>query len=195
MRDGRARRRGSPAKLRQVDGSEVRAGPAGRGPLRLAANGVVLREWAERDLDAMVELFDDPAIAWRTPLPAPFTLADAEERLRRARQPDRMLLAVTTDGKRPLGEVLLLPATGEAGYMIGARHRGRGLAARALVLLRDHAHEALGLPIVRLRIEPDNRPSAAVAARAGFRLVPGAAVRVENKGRPSTVDVWEHATR
>ncbi len=153
----------------------------------------MLREWEERDLQAMVELFDDREIAWRTPLPSPFTLADAEERQRRGRQADRLLLAVTTDGGRPLGEVLLLPAAGELGYMIGARHRGRGLAVRALVLLRDYAHEALGLPIVRLRIEPDNRPSTAVAARAGFRLVPGAAVTVENKGRLGTVEVWEHA--
>ncbi len=175
-----------------MDGSEAPDALAGHGPVRLARDGLVLREWEQRDLGAMAELFDDPDIARRTPLPSPFTLADAEERLRRAQQPDRLLLAVTTDGERPLGEVLLIPATGELGYMMGARHRGQGLAARALVLLRDHAHDVLGLDRLLLRIEPDNRPSAAVAARAGFRLVPGGAVMAETKGRRHALEIWEH---
>jgi RimJ/RimL family protein N-acetyltransferase len=163
---------------------------AGR-PVLLTGEGLVLREWAENDIQAMVELFDDPDIAKRTPLPSPFTLDEARDRLAKAKQSDRLLLAVTTDGQRPLGEVLLI-APGELGYMIGARHRGAGLAARALVLLRDHAHQALGLPVLRLKIEPDNVASAEVARRAGFRLKEEGAEVVENKGRRCILDVWEH---
>lgn len=160
-------------------------------PVRLAAPGLVLREWGERDLQLMVELFDDPEIALHTPLPSPFTLADAEERLTRAQQSDRLLLAVTTDGERPLGEVLLT-ASGELGYMVGARHRGQDLAARALVLLRDHAH-TIGLAVLRLKIEPANVASAAVATTAGFQLARAGADVVENKGRRCILDVWEHS--
>jgi RimJ/RimL family protein N-acetyltransferase len=151
----------------------------------------VLREWDEGDLPAMVELFDDPEVARFTPLPSPFTLGDARERLARARQDDRLLLAVTTDGERPRGEVLLT-ATGELGYAIGADHRGRGLAARALALLRDHAHEALGMPVLRLRIEPGNAASAATARRAGFRPSDAPEEPIENKGRSTTIRTWEH---
>lgn len=161
-------------------------------PVVLSGLGLVLREWTEEDVPVMVELFDDPAIAARTPLPTPFTPDDARTRLVRAGQADRLLLAVTTDGRHPLGEVLLI-APDELGYMIEARHRGAGLAARALVLLRDHTHQTLGLPVLRLRIEPDNVASARVARRAGFHLAHERATAVENKDRHCILDLWEHS--
>ena len=162
-------------------------------PIRLTTDGLILREWHERDLEQMTELFDDDEIAFFTPLPSPFTLDDAHERLARARQGDRLLLAITTDGEHPLGEVLVT-SEGELGYAIGARHRGQGLAARALTLLRDYAHDELGLAVLRLRIEPDNSASAAVAAKAGFRRNPSTSEGVENKGRAYTVETWEHTS-
>jgi pimeloyl-ACP methyl ester carboxylesterase/RimJ/RimL family protein N-acetyltransferase len=162
-----------------------------RPPARLAAPGLVLRPWSASDLPTMVELFDEPDVALRTPLPSPFTMATAEARLVAADQPDRLLWAVTRDGQEPLGEVLVT-SSGEIGYVLGARHRGQGLAARAVALLREHAHSDLGLPVLRLRIEAANEPSAAVARRAGFRLTRPAAEEVENKGRRYVLDVWEH---
>lgn len=158
---------------------------------RLVAQLLVLREWREGDLPTMVELFDDPCIALRTPLPSPFTLADAEARLVAAEAPDRLLWAVTTDGDRPVGEVLLT-ATGELGYLIGGRHRRQGLAVRALTLLRDHAHHDIGMSVLRLKIESDNDASVAVARKSGFQLVRAAADVVENKGRRCILDEWEH---
>jgi RimJ/RimL family protein N-acetyltransferase len=141
----------------------------------------------------MVELFDDPDIALRTPLPTPFTADDARDRLTRSALSDRLMLAVTTDGERPLGEVLLT-ASGELGYMLGQPFRGQGLAARALALLRDYAHQEVGLAVLQLRIEPDNRTSAAVAERAGFRLSTPAAEVIEHKGRRTVLDVWQHVS-
>jgi len=157
---------------------------------RIEGDGLVLREWQPADLGAMVELFDEPEIARRTPLPSPFTAADAAARLERARSGDPLMLAITTDGWRSLGEVLLM-AGGVLGYQVGAAHRGAHLASRALVLLRDFAH-GVGFPVLRLDIEPDNTASAAVARRAGFRLVQPAAEVVENKGRRYPLDRWEH---
>ena len=162
-------------------------------PGRLRGQGVVLRPWQSEDAPAMVAIFDDPDVALRTPLPAPFTPADAEERLRRAMWPDRLLLAVTTDGGAPLGEVLLT-AGGELGYAIGRAHRGRGLATRALVVLRDHAHDAVGIPVLHLRIEAENRASTAVAERAGFALDPSATTVVEHRGRRCVLDTWRHTS-
>lgn len=162
-------------------------------PLLLATEGMVLREWRLQDLPLMVELFDDSEIARWTPLPTPFTLGDAEERLAGAHEPDRLQLAVTTDGEAPLGEVLLT-GPGELGYSIGARHRGQGLAARALVLLRDWAHEVVGLEVLWLRIAQGNGASAAIAARTGFRPTRPASEIVDNKGRSCTIDVWEHTS-
>jgi RimJ/RimL family protein N-acetyltransferase len=163
----------------------------GRPPARLAAPGLVLRPWSAPDLPTMVELFDEPTVALRTPLPSPFTLAAAQARLVAADQPDRLLWAITRDGDQPLGEVLLT-SSGEIGYVLGLRHRGQGLAARAVTLLREHAHADLAQPVLRLRIEAANAQSAAVARRAGFRLTRPAAEEVDNKGRHYALDVWEH---
>lgn len=174
-----------------VDGEQAMT-DLGRRSGPLVGPGLVLREWDPDDLPAMVELFDDSDVGRWTPLPSPFTLVDAGARLLRAREPDRLLLAVTTDGRQPLGEVLLT-AEGELGYVLGRQHRGQGLATRALLLLREHAHRTVGLDVLRLRIDPDNRASVSVAQRAGFRLARPAAETVEQKGRRVTLDVWEHA--
>ena len=175
-----------------VDSSQPGFESGSCGPLRLEGNGLVLRCWTAADLPVMVELFDDPDIARWTPLPSPFTAADARARLLKSRRSDLILLAITTDGTRPLGEVMVT-ATGSMGYAVGADHRRQGMAARALLLLRDHAGASLGLRVLRLEIEPDNVASAAVARAAGFRLVPSGRRTAEGKGRRYVLDVWEHA--
>jgi hypothetical protein len=93
--------------------------------VRLVGDGLVLREWEERDLPLMAELLDDPDVALWTPLPTPFTAEQARLRLERSRRRDPLQLAVTTDGDLPLGEVVLM-STGHLGYVLGARHRGQG---------------------------------------------------------------------
>ncbi len=137
----------------------------------------------------MVELFDEPAIAYRTPLPSPFTRTDAQRRLDRARDRDVLLLAVTVDGERPLGEVMI---TSEAylAYIVGQQHRGQGLASRALLAVADYALRVLATPVLWLEIEPDNRASAAVARRAGFQLSGRPEETVEDKGRTYTLQPW-----
>lgn len=92
--------------------------------LRLTTHGLVLREWTNDDLAVMQELFDDPDVAYRTPLESPFGQDAALRYLRSAQQArhanDRIHLAITTDGHQALGEVLLNRATGSIGYIVGA---------------------------------------------------------------------------
>ncbi|MDI3408010.1 GNAT family N-acetyltransferase [Streptomyces cavernicola] len=172
--------------------------------LAIRGDGLVLREWTEDDLPAMVELFDEPGVAYRTPLASPFDLVAARAYLDRARSTradgTRIQLAVTEDGATPLGEVLLGSLGAERpagavtlGYAIGAAHRGRRLAARATRLLTEYAHTTLGLDRIRLQIEPDNAASVAVARAAGYRRradVPP--TRGSQKGRTYLLEVWEH---
>ncbi|RST18447.1 N-acetyltransferase [Streptomyces sp. WAC05374] len=155
-----------------------------------------LREWTDADLPVMSRLFDDPAVAYRTPLATPFDEAAAAAYLamiRRTRaEGTRLHLAITEDGGAPLGEVLLSLSDGALGYAVGAAHRGRGLAARATRLLTGHAHGALGLSRVVLRIEPDNAASVAVARAAGFRLTGEPPATVRSNGRAHTLLTWAH---
>ncbi|MEV0593537.1 GNAT family N-acetyltransferase [Nonomuraea cavernae] len=146
--------------------------------VHLTGSGLILREWAEQDVPAMSELFDEPAVARWTPLRSPFDQSAARAYLDVARQRRtdrrRLQLAITTDGGRPLGEILLF-VTGEPGevelaYAVGAAHRGRGLAGRAVQLITAYAYDPLAATRVLLRIAAGNTASAAVARSAGFRL-------------------------
>lgn len=147
--------------------------------LALTGFGLWPREWTDDDLPTMVELFDETQVGRWTPLRHPFDLAAARAYLdvARARRAEGrgIQLAITTDGRTALGEVLLSP-TGpdgrhaELAYAIGAEHRRRGLATRAVRLLTAYADQHLGMAEVILRIHPDNAASAAVARATGFRL-------------------------
>jgi RimJ/RimL family protein N-acetyltransferase len=156
----------------------------------LTGHGLILREWSDEDLPALRDLFDDPDVAYRTPLPSPFDLEAARDYLADAGRSQRVQLAITTDGLQVRGEVRLNCITGGISYVVGAAHRGQRLAVRAVQLMTEHAHEALGLPRVILEIEPDNHPSVAVARAAGFRLTDAPPETVADKGRSLTLFTW-----
>ena len=117
-------------------------------PLTLTGDGIVLREWHHDDLDDLIEMLDEPEIARWTPMPHPFDVEAGIAYLKRAHQGrvsgQRIQLAITADGGRPLGEVLLFGVDlglreAELGYLVSARHRRRGLASGALSLLSAYA--------------------------------------------------------
>lgn len=169
-------------------------------PIRLTGDGIELREWTFDDLDDLVELLDDPDIARWTPMPSPFDVEAGLAYLKRAQQGrlngQRIQLAITEDGGRPLGEVLLFGVDSdlreaELGYLVGAAYRRRGLAWRALSLLAGYAQETLGLRRLLLRIDPDNTASTAVARRCGFRLTGEPPILQEGPYGSSSLDTWE----
>lgn len=159
-------------------------------------DGLVLREWRDDDVDAMVKIFDNDDVARFTPLPVPFGPAQAEAHLATAREKraagTRLRFAVTTDGGLPLGEVMVNLEDGTLGYAIGPEHRGRGLAVRATRLLTSFAHGELGLRELRLQIDEDNLASRAVATATGYRLVEDEAEWIESNGRRVLLTSWLH---
>jgi len=102
-------------------------------------------------------------------------------------------LAITEDGQQPLGEVLLFPTdvadTCEFAYAVGAEHRGRNLAARAMRALLPLA-KAGGYRLARLRIATDNLASQRVATAAGFAITNEPLLRRERKGYVLGVATW-----
>ncbi|SNS10349.1 Protein N-acetyltransferase, RimJ/RimL family [Streptosporangium subroseum] len=171
------------------------------GVVRLSGHGVVLREWEDDDLVAMVGLFDDPDVAYWTPLASPFDLEAARVYLKRAQERraagKRVQLAVTVDGGEPMGEVLLMLSeldldVAEIGYAMGAAYRGRGLAARAVRVMTGFAHDTVGVSRLLLEIEAGNAASAAVARAAGYRLTEAPPIHSEEKGRPISLQTWEY---
>jgi len=169
-------------------------------PITLTGDGVQLREWTSDDLDDLVELLDEPDIARWTPMPSPFDIEAGIAYLKRAQQGrargQRIQLAITADGGKPLGEVLLFGVDlglkeAELGYLVGAPSRRRGLASAALSLLSGYAHGTLGLRRLLLRIDPANTASSAVARRCGYRLTGEPPILQEGPHGPSSLDTWE----
>jgi len=172
-------------------------------PLTLTGNGIVLRDWRAEDLDDLIDLLDDPGIARWTPMPSPFDREAGIAYLKRARQGrmsgQRLQLAITEGGGRPLGEVLLFGIDAglreaELGYLVGARHRRRGLAAGALSLLSAYAGTTLKLSRLLLRIDPANTASTAVARRCGYTLTGEPPILQVGPHGPSSLDTWEMMT-
>ncbi|MEU4929591.1 GNAT family N-acetyltransferase [Streptomyces yokosukanensis] len=164
--------------------------------IKLTGEGLVLRDWTEADLAAMPGLFDHPDIAYWTPIVSPFDEAAARARLDRDRQlraeGGTILLAITVDGRAPLGEVMLRhsPEATEIGYAVGPAHRGQGLAVRAVRVMAAYAFEQLGVEQVILELEAENASSVAVATKAGFSLLDVPLIEGEEKGRPYTLQTW-----
>ncbi|MFB7781293.1 GNAT family N-acetyltransferase [Streptomyces vinaceus] len=164
--------------------------------MELTGEGLVLRDWTEADLAAMPALFDDPDVAYWTPIVSPFDEAAGRARLERDRRMRAegtvVLLAITVDGREPLGEVMLrrAPEGTELGYAVGPAHRGRGLAARAVRVMAAYAFEQLGVDRVILELEAENAASVAVAVKAGFGLLDVPLIEGEEKGRPYSLQTW-----
>ena len=172
-------------------------------PLTLTGDGIVLRDWRTEDLDDLIDLLDDPDIARWTPMPSPFDREAGVAYLKRAHQGrmsgQRLQLAITERGGWPLGEVLLFGIDAglreaELGYLVGARHRRRGLAVGSLSLLSAYAGTALKLSRLLLRIDPANTASTAVARRCGYTLTGEPPILQVGPHGPSSLATWERLT-
>ncbi|MFC4500987.1 MULTISPECIES: GNAT family N-acetyltransferase [Streptomyces] len=173
-------------------------------PLRLTGHGITLREWTDDDMGDLVTLYDDPEIARWTPVASPFDAGAARAYLDRARtgrdDGQKVQLAITTDGVRPKGEVLLFrsPSDGrdaELAYGVGPEHRGQGLAGRAVRLLAEHAVRELRPRRVVLCIEEGNAASEGVARTAGFTLSDDPPVPRRSERREALLRVWSLRVR
>jgi len=143
----------------------------------LSEGVATLRPLAPSDVPSIVAACQDPEIPRWTEVPSPYTREDADRFMAisatEARAGEGIALAVAEPGGRLIGTVGLFdlgraPGHGEIGYWTAAPARGRGVAVRAVVLLRDWAASALELTELEILAHPDNVPSQRVATRAGF---------------------------
>ena len=163
------------------------AGMAAILPPRLRDGELLLRPMEERDVPAMVAACQDPEISRWTRVPVPYTAEDARRFMAiaaaSAAAGDGVALIVAGPGDVLAGTIGLMEVDrgrgrGEIGYWLAAGARGKGVATRAVVLLRDWAHAELGLDELEVMPHRDNAASNAVAVRAGF-VDTGEVVRVQ----------------
>ncbi len=152
----------------------ARSSGAASGPSRhhgpvLCQMTISLREPTTADAGAIVAAAQDPEIPRWTTIPSPYTLDHALAWIGAEDDEERFLVVDGED--RLLGAIgLMHPDEPEAeiGYWLAREARGRGVATRAVMLLRDWAVRAHGVRTVVLLIHRDNAPSQRVATRAGF---------------------------
>jgi RimJ/RimL family protein N-acetyltransferase len=150
---------------------------------------VTLRANRLSDADTITAACQDPEIhRWSLVLPSPYRRADAVAYIERSAEYARSGTSfnfVAVVDEAVVGSFSTFDA--EIGYWVSPDTRGRGIATRGLILLRDWAHEALGHDRLELQIRPDNAASRRVAEKAGF--VDSGERRVPERG----VDPGEHA--
>jgi ribosomal-protein-alanine N-acetyltransferase len=138
---------------------------------------IALRMTSEADLPALVAALQDPLIPRYTRVPSPYGERDArafiaEQGRRREEGTGLSLLIVDADTDRLLGsigtDVHPDGARADIGYWVAREARGRGVAARAVVLLGRWMFEALDLARLQIHTETENVASQRVAETAGF---------------------------
>lgn len=143
----------------------------------IIASTVVLRPWRAEDITALTAIYSDPLSAQYIDVPQPYDAARAAEFVRRAAESRAAGTAFhyavtlpdsdTVVASAYLHDLVPTEAASDVSFLIHPRHRGHGWATLALVTLSDAALRA-GFRHLFARIEPGNRASEAVVARAGF---------------------------
>jgi RimJ/RimL family protein N-acetyltransferase len=163
------------------------------------SDGVItLRAPRATDIDRITAAAQDPETQrWALALPRPYhrehAVAFLEHSAAEAQSGTGHSFVAADDGDRVIA-ALRVGADGEIGYWVAPDARGRGVATRAVTLLRDWAHDELGLDRMAMQIHPDNVVSCRVAEKAGF--VDTGERRIPDRGQdpePHAIYVWSAA--
>lgn len=158
------------------------AGGTLRGMLRrpdppLSDGVITLRAHRSEDVDALVEICQDPAIPRWTRVPQPYTRADAEGWIAGVELEVEAGTAINWLAVDEHDEIVASIAvqdiredegSAEIGYWVAAPARGRGIATRAVRLATEWALGELGLKTLEIMTHEDNTASQGVARAAGF---------------------------
>jgi len=156
---------------------------------------ITLRAPRAGDIDTITAAAQDPVTQhWALALPTPYLREHAVQFIEHSAAEfagDTGYSFVAADGEDRVIAALRVDIDGEIGYWVAPDARGQGVATRAVTLLRDWAHDALGLQRMLMQIHPDNVVSCRVADKAGF--VDSGERRIPNKGiepDPHAIYVW-----
>jgi len=138
----------------------------------LTDGGISLRAPRATDVDRIAGAAQDPETQrWALALPRPYRREHAVQFIEHSTAEAAAGTGysfVAADDEDQVIAAMRVGADGEIGYWVAPDARGRGVATRAVTLLRDFAHERLGLERLVMQIHPDNAASCRVAEKVGF---------------------------
>src|SRR5262245_23035718 len=174
-------------------------------PSELPTPRLLLRSWRKSDAPSLKVALDTNLahlqewLPWAMSEPSPIDVL--EERLdlfaRQFEAGEQWLFAIwSRNGDALLGGAGLHPRIGEDGLEIGywlkATATGQGFMTEAADALTRLALQQPGIDRVQIRCDPENRPSAGVPRRLGYRhlrTIPKATIKPS--GAPRDSMVWE----
>jgi len=144
----------------------------------LTTERLVLREVADRDVEAVFEMESDPVAMRYWSRPPMRDIAEALASVERAKTffPERVALrwsiCLPTDD-RMLGHLSLFDFSEQSGradigYGLARRHWGQGFMHEALIAVIDYAFGSMGLRRLEADIDPRNHASLRALERLGF---------------------------
>ncbi|PFG44779.1 aminoglycoside 6'-N-acetyltransferase [Isoptericola jiangsuensis] len=150
-----------------------------RAPLPVRTSRLVLRTYAESDLDALLAYYSDPDVA-RFLLEEPWTAEDAETQLARRMtrtgvdEPGSALALVVEHEGTVVGDVSLWTtgdtvSRGEVGWVFNPAYTGRGFATEALRSLLGIAFDHYRMHRVVAQLDARNDRSAKLCERVGLK--------------------------
>lgn len=147
-------------------------------PVELERDGVRLRPWTMGDVADVHRMVQDPQIPRFMDIPADHTLEGVSRftaSTLHGWERDRSWSFAITDAATAqlVGSIALDPSLddreiGEIGYWLGAEHRGKGYASRAVRMITEWGFEICGLSRIQITTHPDNEPSRQLALACGY---------------------------
>jgi RimJ/RimL family protein N-acetyltransferase len=141
--------------------------------MELRDGDLVLREWSEADVPALVVACNDPEIArWIPVIPRPYTEEHALSFVRgeSTGAPEHSFAIEAHDTM--VGAIGMslnsLRYKGTIGYWVAAQARGNGVCTRAVRVVARWGLDELDLQRLDLITDPDNIGSQRVAEKVGF---------------------------
>jgi RimJ/RimL family protein N-acetyltransferase len=165
---------------------------------RITPGEVALRPWTTEDADALAELFDEELVYRFTPVEPPFTSESAANRIslltaaeQGCRSYSRAVIVggslvgeLSAYGRRPVPDGRVM----DVSWVIGAEHRGRGIATASLRRFMAELQPAWEVDQFVADISPENVASQHVASACGF--TPDDTEPVRREGREYSVVPW-----
>ncbi|HWP99308.1 MAG TPA: GNAT family protein [Vicinamibacterales bacterium] len=167
--------------------------------MELPLTRCAIRSWHPADAHALARHANSRAV-WRNlrdRFPHPYTLADAEAwiaRARAARPETHFAIAVGGEAVGGIGLELQIDVarrSAEIGYWLGEAYWGRGIATEAVRALTEHAFAAFDLCRIYAFVFEWNPASARVLEKAGFIREARLRKAVTKDGR--TIDAFLYA--
>ncbi|MEU8620389.1 GNAT family N-acetyltransferase [Streptomyces sp. NPDC048623] len=146
--------------------------------ISISTDRLVLRAFEEADIPAFVEMMNDELVVAWTSVPHPYTLADAEDWVRRIAPAERtggrgIVFAVTEFLTQRLVGIVHLHGTNwrtratEVAYVTAPWARGEGYATESVLAVAQWLFGDRGFERLELRTAADNTASQQVAQKIG----------------------------